>query len=206
MVASLPTGEPEDGWQYVPLASLLTEHGLKSSGSEEVHSVSVAKGLINQIEHLGRSYAAADTSNYNLVLPGDIVYTKSPTGDFPLGVVKRSAIDYNAIVSPLYGVFTPKSDELGRLIDKLFSDPSFSLRYLSPLVFKGAKNTINVTNDQFISGKFPVPSSERMLHKIIDFIVISDQEIAIAEKLIRSIRSRNDGIMQSFLASARDPA
>lgn len=70
-------------------------------------SVTVRKGLINQIEHLGRSYAAVDTGHYNRVLPGDIVHTKSPAGDFPLGIIKQSKILAEVIVSPLYGVFTP---------------------------------------------------------------------------------------------------
>ena len=45
-------------WENRPLADVLIEHGYKSNGSEEVFSVSVNKGLINQIEHLGRSFSA----------------------------------------------------------------------------------------------------------------------------------------------------
>ena len=48
---------------------------------KKVYSVSVHKGLINQIEHLGRSFSAKNTE---LLKPNDIVYTKSPTGEFPL--------------------------------------------------------------------------------------------------------------------------
>ncbi|SLN75392.1 Type I restriction modification DNA specificity domain protein [Roseisalinus antarcticus] len=83
------TGE----WREVPLSDVLHEHGSKSTGAEEVYSVSVHKGLVNQVEHLGRSFSAANTDHYNRVLPGDIVYTKSPTGDFPLGIIKQSKID-----------------------------------------------------------------------------------------------------------------
>src|SRR4051794_11667726 len=74
------------GWTETKLADVLTEHGLKNDGNSKVHSVSVHKGIVDQLEHLGRSYAAADASNYNLVKPHDIVYTKSPTGDFPFGI------------------------------------------------------------------------------------------------------------------------
>lgn len=75
-------------WKLQHLASILDEHKEKSSGQELVHSVSVHKGVVNQIEHLGRNFAAKDTSNYNLAKPGDIIYTKSPTGDFPYGIIK----------------------------------------------------------------------------------------------------------------------
>lgn len=190
-------------WKWHRLDTLLSEHGTNSSGAEEVHSVSVKKGLINQIEHLGRSYAASNTDHYNLVKPGDIVYTKSPTGDFPLGVVKRSQIDYDAIVSPLYGVFTPVNDEVGILIDELFSDPSFSLRYLTPLVFKGAKNTINVTNAQFLSGLVPVPERPADLTKVVKFIQLSRVEITLLSDQLTATKRRNEAIMQGFL---RTPA
>jgi len=100
-------------WKITPLKDILIEHKSLSTGKEEVHSVSVKKGIINQIEHLGRSYSAKDTSKYKLVKPGDIVYTKSPTGDFPFGIIKQSKIEKDAIVSPLYGVFTPINNYFG---------------------------------------------------------------------------------------------
>ena len=69
-----------EDWKERKLSEFLTEHKLKSTVKEEVYSVSVHKGLVNQVEHLGRAFSAPDTSKYNLVKPGDIVYTKSPTG------------------------------------------------------------------------------------------------------------------------------
>ncbi len=64
------------GWIDTKLSDVLTEHGLTNDGKSKVHSVSVHKGLVNQIEHLGRSYASANTSKYNLVKPHDLVYTE----------------------------------------------------------------------------------------------------------------------------------
>lgn len=122
------TGE----WRVVPLSEVLHEHGSKSTGAEEVYSVSVHKGLVNQVEHLGRSFSAANTDHYNRVLPGDIVYTKSPTGDFPLGIIKQSKIDHEVIVSPLYGVFTPQTYALGVILDALFESPLAARNYLHP--------------------------------------------------------------------------
>lgn len=124
------TGE----WREVALGEVVTEHGLQGTGAEEVFSVSVHKGMINQIEHLGRSFAAAETGHYNRVRPGDIVYTKSPTGDFPLGIIKQSKISAEVIVSPLYGVFTPATRALGVILDALFESPIVVCNYLHPLV------------------------------------------------------------------------
>ena len=126
-------------WRLVPLGKVLTEHRLQSTGSEEVYSVSVHKGLVNQVKHLGRPYAARDTGRYNRVLPGDVVYTKSPTGNFPLGIVKQSKVGHAVIVSPLYGVFTPVTCDLGVILDAYFDSPTIIRNFLNPLVQKGPK-------------------------------------------------------------------
>lgn len=55
-------------WEERKLSEFLTEHKLKSTGKEEVYSVSVHKGLVNQVERLGRAFSAPDTSKYNLSL------------------------------------------------------------------------------------------------------------------------------------------
>lgn len=185
-----------------PLRELLREHGQKSTGVEAVHSVSVHKGLVNQIEHLGRSYAASDTSNYNLVRPGDIVYTKSPTGDFPLGVVRQSKLNYDAIVSPLYGVFTPVTYEVGAFIDVYFSSPSLAARYLAPLVQKGAKNTINVTNDQFLEGVLPLPDGRDRLLQIVGAFQAASEQLSVAERLVVALRRQRHGMIQAVVNDA----
>ncbi len=96
-------------WIEKKLSKVLSEHGQKSEGNEEIFSVSVHKGVINQIEHLGRRFAASNTDKYKRVLPGDVIYTKSPTGDFPYGIIKQSKISKPVIVSPLYAVFTAET-------------------------------------------------------------------------------------------------
>ncbi len=155
-------------WQETNLGKILTEHRLKSDGSSKVHSVSVHKGVVDQVKHLGRSFAAADTTQYNLVRPHDIVYTKSPTGDFPYGIVKENRNEHNVIVSPLYGVFTPKNKYLGRILDLYFESSVHTNNYLAPIVQKGAKNTIQISNKTFLSNSLILPSNEDEQHKIAD--------------------------------------
>lgn len=189
------TGE----WREVPLSAVLHEHGLKSTGAEEVYSVSVHKGLVNQVEHLGRSFSAANTDHYNRVLPGDIVYTKSPTGDFPLGIIKQSKIDREVIVSPLYGVFTPKTYALGVILDALFESPLAARNYLHPLVQKGAKNTIAVTNSQFLEGKLRLPMDPSEQGAIADVVNASHAECAAIEAEIEALTRQKRGLMQKLL-------
>lgn len=186
-------------WQEVALGDVLTEHGLQGTGAEEVFSVSVHKGLVNQIEHLGRSFAAADTGHYNRVLPGDIVYTKSPTGDFPLGIIKQSKIAQEVIVSPLYGVFTPTTRALGVILDALFESPVAVRNYLSPLVQKGAKNTIAITNRRFLQGKLRLPMDPAEQAAIADVIETSQAELAAIDAEIEALTRQKRGLMQKLL-------
>jgi type I restriction enzyme S subunit len=189
------TGE----WREVTLGEVLTEHGLQGTGAEEVFSVSVHKGLINQIEHLGRSFAAADTGHYNRVLTGDIVYTKSPTGDFPLGIIKQSKISTEVIVSPLYGVFTPATRALGVILDALFESPIAVRNYLHPLVQKGAKNTIAITNRRFLEGKLRLPMDQAEQSAIAEVVEISQAELTAIEAEIEALTRQKRGLMQKLL-------
>ncbi|MEN5059984.1 restriction endonuclease subunit S [Luteimonas sp. TWI1416] len=186
-------------WREVTLGEVLTEHGLQGTGAEEVFSVSVHKGLINQIVHLGRSFAAAETSHYNRVLPGDIVYTKSPTGDFPLGIIKQSKISAEVIVSPLYGVFTPTTRALGVILDALFESPIAVSNYLRPLVQKGAKNTIAITNRRFLEGKLALPMDPAEQSAITAVVEVSQAELAAIEDEIEALTRQKRGLMQKLL-------
>ncbi|SDX68268.1 restriction endonuclease subunit S [Roseicitreum antarcticum] len=186
-------------WREVTLGKVLTEHGLNGAGAEEVFSVSVHKGLINQIEHLGRSFAAADTGHYNRVLPGDIVYTKSPTGEFPLGIIKQSKIAQEVIVSPLYGVFTPATHALGVILDALFESPIAVRNYLHPLVQKGAKNTIAITNRRFLEGKLRLPMDPAEQAAIAEVAITTQAELACIDAEIDALTRQKRGLMQKLL-------
>ena len=162
-------------------------------------SVSVSKGLVNQIEHLGRSYAAADTSNYNLVKPGDIVYTKSPTGNFPYGIVKQNLNQENVAVSPLYGVFTPKNTYLGLLLQAYFESEIRTGNYLRPLVQKGAKNTISITNKTFLSKSIKLPTDEAEQQRAAELLSFIANEIEALKNELQLLIEQKQGLMQKLL-------
>lgn len=185
-------------WEDTMLSDILTERKLKSTGNEEVYSVSVAKGLVNQIEHLGRSFAAEDTSKYKVVKPGDVVYTKSPTGDFKWGIVKQSMIDKDVIVSPLYGIFIPKSYAFGFVLDAYFSSSVRAHNYLITQIRKGAKNTINITNDVFLEKEIFLPTSEEEAIKIQAFVELLDKQIQIERDKLEAIKQVKKGLLQQM--------
>ncbi|MBB6244250.1 restriction endonuclease subunit S [Rhodanobacter sp. MP1X3] len=184
------------GWKETSLSSVLVEHGEKNDGASEVHSVSVHKGVVNQIEHLGRSFAAADRSNYSLVKPHDIIYTRSPTGEFPYGIVKQSRLPFNVIVSPLYGVFSPVSRYLGYVLDAYFESPIRTNNYLAPIIQKGAKNTVQISNAIFLSKGLYLPSEEAEQKKIADCLMSLDEVIAAQGRKVEALKAHKRGLMQ----------
>ena len=157
---AISRGLSKKSWKLTSLSDILTERGEKNSAGYNVCSVSVSEGVVNQIEYLGRSFAAKDTGHYNVARYGDIIYTKSPTGSFPYGIVKRDTQKEPAAISPLYGVFIPKQDCIGILLGYYFESEVNTFNYLHPIIQKGAKNTINITNSGFLANNVPLPIDE----------------------------------------------
>ena len=185
-------------WETHPLSKFLFEHKKKSDGKCEVHSVSVSKGVINQVKYLGRSFAAADTSKYKLALPNDIIYTKSPTGDFPYGIVKMNKNPYNVIVSPLYAVYSPINKYIGYILDSYFESPVNTNNYLSSLIQKGAKNTINISNDTFVSKSVCLPSEPSEQKKIAECLSAMDDMIEAQGQRVEALKEKKKGLMQQM--------
>lgn len=172
-------------WQKTELSKALQERNEKNIDGYVVCSVSVSQGIVNQIEYLGRSFAAKETTHYNVVKYGDIVYTKSPTGDFPYGIVKRSCIKKSVAVSPLYGVYKPICDSIGVILHFYFMQPNNAFNYLHPLIQKGAKNTINITNERFLENSIPLPKTEHEAIYIANALTNIQKKVDIEKCLLR---------------------
>lgn len=187
-------------WRRIDLCKILQERNEKNVEGRTICSVSVSQGVVNQIEYLGRSFAAKQTSHYNVVKYGDIVYTKSPTGDFPYGIIKRSNIREDVAVSPLYGVYIPVNDSMGVILHFYFMQPSNAINYLHPLIQKGAKNTINITNERFLEKSVPLPISESEANTIAGILKTIQAKIEIEKSLLQSyIKEKEYLLRQMFI-------
>ena len=187
-------------WKNIKLCEVLSERKEKNVEQNlRICSVAVQKGVVDQVEHLGRSYAANDTSNYSVAHYGDIIYTKSPTGDFLYGIVKQNLLQETVAVSPLYGVFTPMTFGLGYFLHTYFQSAICARNYLLPIVQKGAKNTINITNDTFISSKLYLPLDTEEQKAIADIFIIADREINLLRQDIEQERQKKKALMQLLL-------
>ena len=187
-------------WNKVCLSSILKEKTINCKNQNlRVYSVSVDVGVVDQIEHLGRSYAARDISKYTVVEKGDVIYTKSPTGLFPFGIVKQSQMDASGAVSPLYAVYSPKSIELGYLLHTYFSYPLNTTNYLKSLIQRGPKNTVSISNSDFLKKALHLPVDKDEIARLSDLFKQIDTEIRIMANNIEQENLKKKALMQQLL-------
>lgn len=187
-------------WRRVRLCEVLTERKEKDIMQNlRICSVAVEKGVVDQIEHLGRSYAAKDTSNYGVAYYGDIIYTKSPTGNFPYGIIKQSQLQEKVAVSPLYGIYKPSTYAMGYILHTYFGYVANARNYLFPIIQKGAKNTINITNEVFLSNYLYLPLDENEQKSLANLFGTASHEILLLQKDIEQEKQKKKALMQLLL-------
>ena len=197
--------EHREDWNKCNLENCLTignERNYKMIyRKEDTLSVSDDYGVVNQIQHLGRSYAGADVSNYKILHPGQIVYTKSPLKAKPYGIVKVNKGDAG-IVSVLYAIYNVKEGVLPDYIHFYF-DPFFRVnKYLLPLINKGAKNTINISDEIFLKGDITIPKSVSEQQQIASYFKSLDSLIQETTKKISSLKQLKSASLLSMFPQA----
>ena len=198
MVELQKQGLKRGTWKKVFLNDILKERNERNSNLYQVFSVSVSQGIINQVDHLGRSFSAKDTSKYNVVHYGDLVYTKSPTGSFPYGIIKQSLNHESVAVSPLYGVYVPDSLAIGIYLHKYFMSEINTQNYLHPLIQKGAKNTINITNQHFLENRVPIPLDSNELLLISKLLRSLNDEIRHEQNMLQEYQKQKQYLLRQM--------
>lgn len=198
MVELQKQGLKNGTWNKFILADVLSERSELNINLHQVFSVSVSKGVVNQVEYLGRSFSAKDTSKYHVVHYGDIVYTKSPTGSFPYGIVKQSLNHDNVAVSPLYGVYKPKNFSTGMFLHQYFMSEVNTLNYLHPLIQKGAKNTINITNQRFLENRVAMPINTDTLLVISQLLRSLNYKIEYQQSLLLQYQKQKQYLLRQM--------
>lgn len=187
-------------WVRTKMSDVLELRNEKNTSEDlRICSVAVNDGVVDQIAHLGKSMAASNTSNYAVLHYGDIVYTKSPTGNFPYGIVKQSQLAENVAVSPLYGVYKPRTYELGFILNEYFSFANNANNYLLPIINKGAKNTINIADITFLTPSLLLPKDDNEICKLAQVFKKANEEISIIQKSIGQEKQKKIALMQLLL-------
>jgi len=195
--------EFKETWEHKRLNELLSESKKRNEdlkfGKEEVLSVSGELGIVNQIEHLGRSYAGVSVHNYHVVEVGDIVYTKSPLKANPFGIIKLNK-GKAGIVSTLYAVYkVNQQTAYGPFIDYYFSLDANTNRYLRPLVKKGAKNDMKINNAYVLHDRIFAPTIPEQKH-IATFFTVLDKKISELKQKKTLLEQYKKGVMQKLFS------
>ena len=165
-------------------------------GKNDVLSVSDEFGVVNQIELQGRSFAAEDVSRYKKVRTGQIVYTRSPLASKPYGIIKIVE-EYEGILSPLYIVNSPKHGIDSRFVYYYFDLTERTNNYLKPLVRMGAKHTMNISNEEWLSGNimFPRYSEQK---KISDCLAQLDSLLSLHERKLEKLQQIKKALLEQM--------
>lgn len=192
-----------DNWEHKKLSDLLAEAKKRNEDlnydKDEVLSVSGELGIVNQIEHLGRSYAGVSVHQYHVVEVGDIVYTKSPLKANPYGIIKLNK-HKAGIVSTLYAVYKVKEQNAcGEWIEYYFSLDANTNRYLRPLVKKGAKNDMKISNAYVLHDRIfaPKPAEQK---RIASFFTVLDKKISQLKTKKQLLQQYKKGVMQQLFS------
>ena len=176
----------EGEWEINKLNKYLTVSKKKNTkqqfGKEDVLSVSGEVGIVNQIQFQGRSFAGVSVEMYSIVETGDIVYTKSPLKANPYGIIKTN-YGIPGIVSTLYAVYLPNENVFPGFVERYFENDLRLNSYLKPLVNKGAKNDMKVSDENALLGNVIFPKLEEQ-------IAISDYFTNL-DKFIQSHKDKN---------------
>ena len=182
-----------DAWEQRELRSVFTIRNEKNGdrySREDVLAVSDTYGCVNQIKFHGRSFAGEDISNYKVVRTGDIVYTKSPLQAKPYGIIKIVG-EETGIISPLYVVNETIEGIDPMFMYYLFDTPERTNNYLSPLVRKGAKNTMNISNEEWLSGIVTISPNEEEQRAIGNYFKSLDNLITLHQR--KPFQRKNGG-------------
>jgi type I restriction enzyme, S subunit len=189
-------------WVRKPLSAAWQPKGKRnydnSFNKEDVLSVSGDRGIVNQIEHLGRSYAGAVVDNYHVVETGDIVYTKSPLKANPFGIIKANK-GPAGIVSTLYAVYEVEPENDPYFWDRYFELDDRTNGYLMPLVHIGAKNDMKINNERVLIDPVYIPSFPEQ-KKIAAFLGVVDAKIAGLRAQVEGLETYKRGLMQALFS------
>ena len=180
-----------DAWEQRKLINYLEVSSKKNIDGayrkEDVLSVSGDYGIVNQIEFQGRSFAGVSVAQYGVVDTGDVVYTKSPLKFNPYGIIKTN-IGKAGIVSTLYAVYKPLDNVYSEFVQIYFEQDARMNNYMHPLVNKGAKNDMKVSNENALKGKVCFPSMDEQI-KISEYFANLDNLITLHQRKLDRLKN-----------------
>lgn len=199
-------GEVPEHWSVLPNRALFTEVKERDHPNEEMLSVTITNGVIQQRTLLAGT-SKKDSSNldkaaYKLVRPGDIAYNKMRAWQGAIG-----ASPHQGIVSPAYVVQRPRAGCDSRYFHYLLRTPAFAK--------EAERWSYGITSDMWslraehfkmIYGCLP-PSNEQAA--IVSFLNYADRRIRryirAKQKLVKLLEEQKRGLIHRAVTRGLDP-
>ena len=172
-------------------------------GREDVLSVSGEFGLVNQIKFQGRSFAGASLHNYKITHSGQVVYTKSPLKAQPFGIVKSNQYG-DGLLSPLYAVYNTINNACADFIHYYFEPVARLNNYLRPLINKGAKNTILISDETALQGVIHYPRDAKEQFLIADYFLKLDSLLFTKRQKLVKLRNIKQACLDKMFVNTSD--
>lgn len=169
----------------------------------DIFSVSNEFGVINQIKYQGKSLAGASLKGYKVTHKDMVIYTKSPLRDQPYGIIKTNK-ECSGIVSALYAVYSVNEDICPDYVQIYFASDNRLNNYLRPIVNKGAKNTLLVSDDGALSGTVVFPDNIKEQITIAKYFSRLDTLISAHEQKLDKLRSLKKSFLEKMFVNIQN--
>lgn len=189
-----------DAWEQRKLSELLYLSSERNDGSYTRDDVLAASlGTELQKKHIYFGLRATDESvkNYKVVLPNDVIYTKSPIKGFPNGIIRTSKGE-NGIVPTLYCVYHSVDVINPSIIQAYFESKERLDAYLVPLVNIGARNNVNITDKEFLDGSLCIPKDKAEQDKIVNVLERLSNLITLHQHKCEQLQSMKKFMLQNM--------
>jgi type I restriction enzyme M protein len=191
--------EFDGDWIIRPLSDFLKVKVEKNDKDNydkyDIFSVSGDYGVVNQIAFQGKSFAGASLRGYKITHKGQVIYTKSPLKLQPYGIIKTNRAT-DGIVSTLYAVYDGVSDVDTDFIQYYFEFDKRLNDYLRPLVNKGAKNTLLISDDGALEGLVCFPPTKEEQTSLAHFFSSMDNYIKASETKITTLKQLRKSLLE----------
>ena len=178
-------------WEQRKLGDVFEERTERATGNEELLSVTIANGVIRQVDSDKRNIASEDKSNYKIVRKGDVPYNSMRMWQ---GAVGNS--EYDGIVSPAYTVLVPTAQADGKFFMELFKKES-TLKIFQRWSQGLTSDTWNLKYPVLSSIEFYIPLIEEQT-KIAEYFKSLDHLITLHQHEIESYKKMKQYMLQNM--------
>lgn len=180
-----------DDWEQRKLGEVFEERTERASGDEELLSITIASGVIKQIDSNKKNNASEDKSNYKKVFKGDVAYNSMRMWQ---GAVGNS--DYNGIVSPAYTVLIPVKGTNGKFFTEMFKKET-TLQIFQRWSQGLTSDTWNLKYPVISSIKFLMPSVKEQI-KIAEHFSNLDHLITLHQRKCELLKKLKKYMLQNM--------